>query len=387
MHSITIELQMSLLLFVALAGYLLASRIGQPAVVGQILLGLLVGSSGLQLITYSDFVANLAQLGAIVLLFVIGLEFKLKDIAKIKYIWIAIIGVVIPWLGGYWIADIFGFDTHKAILIGVALTATSIAITADTLRELGKLGSESAKAIIGAAVIDDILALLALSMAQQLSAGGVAWSTSGLLILKALVFLVLGFLLGQFVIGKLVVRLDDTNLAKKYPEFVFILALMFAFFYAISAALMGLSAIVGAFVAGVALEGVHLKNSKHFKEGAEYLRIVFGAVFFISLGVLADLNALTPSMIAFSLLLTLVALATKVLGCGIPARLLGFSWRDSFVIGFGMSPRGEIAMAIALLALQSGAIEQSAYVALMSMSLLTTLCVPLVLKNWLYRYA
>ncbi len=387
MHGITIELQMSLLLFVALAGYLLASKIGQPAVIGQLLLGLLVGNSGLGLITYTGFVANIAQLGAIILLFVIGLEFKLKDIAKLQYVWIAIFGVVFPWAGGYWIATLFGFDTNKAVLIGVALTATSIAITADTLRELGQLGSNTAKAIIGAAVIDDILALLALSMAEQLSEGSIAWSTTGILLFKAGIFLVLGFLIGHFVLSKVVVRLDESEIARKYPDFVFVFALMMAFFYAIAAALMGLSAIVGAFVAGVVLEGVQLKYSKHFKEGTEYLRIIFGAIFFISLGVLADIRALTPEMISFSLLLTLVAIATKVVGCGLPAKLQGFSWRESLVVGFGMAPRGEIAMAIALISLQKGIIEQPAYVSLMFMSILSTLCVPLVLKNWLYKDA
>ncbi len=151
--------QMSLLLFVALAGYLVASRINQSAVIGLILVGILVGPSALGLITYTDFVAGLANLGAVILLFVIGLEFRIQDIVGIRNGVIAAVGVIVPWIGGYGISIAFGFDTSSAIFIGTALTATSIAITANVLREMGKLQTDAAKAIIGAAVIDDVLSL------------------------------------------------------------------------------------------------------------------------------------------------------------------------------------------------------------------------------------
>ena len=163
----TVEFQMCLLFFVALGGYLLASKINQSAIIGVILAGLIIGPSVLGLITYTDFVRSLASLGAIVLLFVIGLEFKVLDIFKWKYGAIALIGVIFPFIGGYFVAKIFGFDFATAIFIGTALTATSVAITANVLREMGKLQSDVAKAIIGAAVIDDILGLLILSTSQQ----------------------------------------------------------------------------------------------------------------------------------------------------------------------------------------------------------------------------
>ncbi|MGB5606660.1 MAG: cation:proton antiporter, partial [Gammaproteobacteria bacterium] len=150
MHE-SIELQMSLLLAVALAGHLLSGLVRQPAVVGQILAGLIVGPSVLGWITYTAFVANIAHLGAIVLLFVVGLEFRARDLAAVRPFVIAVAGIVLPWLTGYLIARGFGFDTGRSLLIGVALCATSIAITADTLRELGRLKSPEAKLIIGAA--------------------------------------------------------------------------------------------------------------------------------------------------------------------------------------------------------------------------------------------
>lgn len=387
MHDLahSIEFQMSLLLFVALAGYLVSSRIGQPAVVGQILVGLAIGPSVLGWVTYTEFVSSIAHLGAVILLFVVGLEFKLKDIASIKYLVIGLLGVIVPWIGGYFLALAYDFEHHRAVIIGVALTATSIAITADTLREMGKLSSPVAKAIIGAAVIDDVLALAALSIANEMATGTVSVLSSGLILFKAIVFLGIGALLGKYLLSRLVTRIDESAMAIKYPDMVFIFAMMVAFFYGMTAEIIGLSAIVGAFVAGVSLEGVGLKNSKSFKEGAEYLRIIFASVFFVSLGVLADVRAMTWELMGFVLVITLVAIVTKLVGCGLPAKALGMNWRDSTVLGFGMVPRGKVAMIVALIALNQGVIDQPAYVALVLMALLTTIITPLVLRNLLLK--
>ena len=139
------EFQMSLLLFVALGGYLIASRINQSAVIGLILVGLLVGPSVLGLITYTDFVRGLAELGAVILLFVIGLEFNVKEILSVRNGVIAGVGVIIPWIGGYGISLVFGFSTSSAIFIGTALTATSIAITANVLKETRPAPDECSK--------------------------------------------------------------------------------------------------------------------------------------------------------------------------------------------------------------------------------------------------
>src|SRR4030043_1859186 len=170
----SVEFQMSLLLFVALAGYLIASHINQSAVVGIILAGIAVGPSWLGLVTYTDFVSSLAHLGAVVLLFTIGLEFNIKDIAKVRYFIIALFGIIVPALGGFFLATLFDFDFNASVFIGTALTATSIAITANVLREMGKLQTETAKAIIGAAVIDDVLALLALSVSEGIVTGDIS---------------------------------------------------------------------------------------------------------------------------------------------------------------------------------------------------------------------
>src|SRR3989338_5039651 len=228
----TIEFQMSLLLFLALAGYLIASRINQSAVIGEILVGLLIGPSLLGWITYTDFVRSVAHLGAVILLFVIGLEFKLKDIFNLKYLVIALVGVIVPWIGGFYIAKLFGYEFGSAVFVGTALTATSIAITANVLKEMGKLQTDAAKAIIGAAVIDDVLSLLVLSISTQVVAGAFSWSSTVLVLLKAVIFLAAGSYIGIKYLSPMLEKIDRSKIAGKFPEFVFIFAMMLAFLYA-----------------------------------------------------------------------------------------------------------------------------------------------------------
>ncbi len=381
----SIEFQMSLLLFVAMAGYLIASRINQSAIIGEILVGMAVGPSLLGLITYTDFVSAVGHLGAVILLFVVGMEFKVRDIYKPSYLLIAIVGVIVPWAGGFLLAEAFGYPFASAVFVGTALTATSIAITANVLKEMGKLQTNAAKAIIGAAVIDDVLSLIALSISGDLVHGAFSIESALVVLAKAVVFLVFGYLAGRMLVAKAIIRIDKTRIARKYPEFAFIFAMMFAFLYGMLAELVGLSAIVGAFIAGVALEGIKLTHSKSFAEGSEYLYIIFAAVFFVSLGVLVDLHGLGAGMVWFLLALTGVAIATKIVGCGLAARLQGISAKDSLIIGFGMSPRGEVAMIVALLGLNQGIIGQDLYVPIVLMSLLTTIITPIALRSWLYR--
>jgi len=374
----SIEFQMSLLLFVALAGYLIAYRINQSAVVGIILVGIVVGPSALDLVTYTDFVSSLGHLGAVVLLFTIGLHFNIKEIVHIKYLFIAALGIVVPWIAGYFLAKPFGFDNDASIFIATALTATSIAITANVLKEMGKLETDASKAIIGAAIIDDVLSLLALAIAEEAVSGELSISLVLITIAKAIGF-------GGLIVRKVMVRLDNTSFSDRYPESIFILAMMVAFLYSLLAELMGLSAIIGSFLAGVSLTRVRLKHDEAFREGAEYLQIIFASIFFISLGVLLDFSLFTLHLTWFVLALTAVAIFTKLIGCGLPARLSGISHRDSLTIGMGMVPRGEVAMIVALIGLNRDLIMQDTYAAIVLMSLLTTIIPPLIMRNWLFK--
>jgi Kef-type K+ transport system membrane component KefB len=248
---------------------------------------------------------------------------------------------------------------------------------------MGKLQTDVAKTIIGTAVINDVLSLLALSISTRLASGTFSYLSTSLIILKAVGFIAIGSFIGYIFVSRFVTKIDNAKIAQKYPEFVFIFAIAVAFLYAMVAELMGLSAIFGSFIAGVSLEGIHLKHSKHYKEGAEYLHIIFASIFFVSLGVLADFKALTLTVIVFSIVLPVVAVLSKVLGCCIPAHLLGMKLKDSLILGFGVSPRGEVAMAIALIGLNHNLIDQEVFVSLILMSVVTTTIASVVLRNWL----
>jgi Kef-type K+ transport system membrane component KefB len=160
---------------------------------------------------------------------------------------------------------------------------------------------------------------------------------------------------------------------------------MVAFLYSLVAELAGLSAIIGSFLAGVALTRVKLKHDVSFRKGAEHLQIIFASIFFISLGVLLNLSEVTLDLVWFIFILTIVALFTKFIGCAVPAKLQGINTRDSLIIGVGMIPRGEVAMIIALIGLNQNLITQNTYAALVLMSLLTTIIPPLILRNWLFK--
>jgi len=379
----TIEFQLSLLLFVALAGYLIASKINQSAIVWEILVGIAIGPSLLGLITYTDSVQIFAQLGAVVLLFVVGLEFNIKDVFNLKYGIIALIGVIVPWLGGFLLAEFFGYDFISSVFVGTALTATSIAITANVLREMGKLQTEAAKAIIGAAVIDDVLGLLVLSFSMQVTSDTISIVPIVLVIIEAVVFMVVGGYVGHVYLSRLIERLDATKFAGRYPEAIFLFAMMIAFIYSMIAELIGLSAIVGAFLAGVALTSCIIKHGKNFKEGAEYLMIIFASIFFVSLGILADFHALTLQILWFLIALTIIAFLTKIIGCYLGARIGRMSHKNSLIVGMGMAPRGEVAMIVALIGLNLGVIQQDIYVSIILMSLLTTIFVPIILRHFM----
>jgi Kef-type K+ transport system membrane component KefB len=381
------EFQMSLLMFVALAGYLIAYRINQSAVVGIILAGIVVGPSLLGLITYTNFVSSLANLGAIVLLFTIGLEFRIKDIAKLRYFVIALLGIIVPAAGGFLVASAFDFDFKASIFVGTALTATSIAITANVLREMGKLNTEVARAIIGAAVIDDVLALLALSLSEGLVSGTISVTSLVITGAKAVGFIGAGILVAKPLVNRLIAALDSTKMAAKYPETIFLFAIMVAFLYALAAEVVGLSGIVGSFLAGASFAGLRLVRGSSFKDGAEHLQIIFASIFFVSLGVVIDLHQMTWSIVWFVLALTAVAIASKVIGCGLPAAMQRMSKRDSLAVGVGMVPRGEVAMIVGLIGLSQGLVTQNVYTAVILMSLLTTVLPPLVLKKLLSKPA
>jgi Kef-type K+ transport system membrane component KefB len=376
--------ELTFLLLISLLSSFVFARFGQPRVIGYILVGVLIGPSALKIIVPTDAstsglpesVMMLAQLGSIVLLFMIGLECELKDVYTRRSISIAVGGVVLPWVAGFLVADAMGYGTD-AIFIGATLVATSVAITAGVTSELGMLGTPVAYAIVGAAVVDDVLGMLVLAISRGLTVGGLDPVGVTAIVLLAILFIVLGAWIGSKVLTKLVFNVQISGYRRKLPMSGFILALTIAFLYAFIAELIGLSAIVGAFVAGTAFSGSALRDG--FRKGTMYLEALFVPLFFVSLGVIVDIYAIGDAL-WFAIVLTLVAIATKVVGCGIPARLSGMKDWDSLAVGVGMMPRMEIALVIAFIGLSSGIIEEKVYSVVVFMGLATAIFAPTLLK-------
>ena len=383
--------ELTFLLVISLFASFLFARFGQPRVLGYIVVGVVIGPSALGIIrpeithisTQLGSVQLLAELGAIVLLFMIGLECDLKEIYSRRSISIALGGVIVPWVGGYLLASAMGFGSD-AIFIGATLVATSVAVTAGVTSQLGLIGTPVAYAIVGAAVVDDVLGMIVLGISKGLLPQyGLDVFGILLLILGAILFIVLGAWLGARYLTKLVFNVQVRGFRTKLPMSGFILVLAIAFLYSFIAEAIGVTALVGAFVAGTAFSGSALRDG--FRKGTQYLEALFVPLFFVSLGVVVDVSGFTLADLWFGIVLTIVALATKIVGCTIPARMTGMSWWDSFAVGVGMTPRLEIALVIAYYGLTNGIIAEKVYSIVVFMGLLTAIFAPSMLGRVLKR--
>jgi Kef-type K+ transport system membrane component KefB len=376
--------ELTFLLVVSLFAGFLFSRFGQPRVIGYIVVGVIIGPSVLKIIQAGEGGASglpesiqmLAELGSIVLLFMIGLECDLREIYTKKSIAIAIGGVIVPWGAGFLVAGAFGYG-EDAVFVGVTLVATSVAVTATVISELGLIGKPVAYAIVGAAVVDDILGMVVLGISKGISTGTVDSSGLVMLVIGAVLFVTVGAWVGSKLLVRMVFNVQISGYRRKLPLSGFTLVLAIAFLYAFVAELIGISAIVGAFVAGTAFSGSALRDG--FRKGMQYLEALFVPLFFVSLGVVVNVVDMVDTF-WFMVALTAVAFATKIIGCGIPAKLVGMSSWDSLAVGIGMTPRLEIALIIAYYGLSTGIIGADLYSVVVAMGLLTAVFSPPLLK-------
>lgn len=381
--------ELTFLLAISLLSSFLFVRLGQPRVIGYIIVGVIIGPSVLGIIQSSDTgtsglpesITMLAELGAIVLLFMIGLECDLKEIYTRRSIAIALGGVLVPWVSGFLLAHAFGYGSD-AIFIGATLVATSVAVTATVIFELGMIGTPVAYAIVGAAVVDDVLGMIVLGISKGLAAETVDFTTIGLQVVGAVLFVALGAWIGSRFLVRAVFNVQVSGYRRKMPMSGFILALSIAFLFSFIAEVIQISAIVGAFVAGAVFSGSALRDG--FRKGTQYLEALFVPLFFVSLGTVVDLGEIWET-IGFGIVLTLVAFATKIVGCAIPARMTGMSGWDSTAVGMGMVPRLEIALAIAYYGLSTEIIDTTLYSVVVFMALATAILSPPLLKMALRR--
>ncbi|HYS73987.1 MAG TPA: cation:proton antiporter [Thermoplasmata archaeon] len=384
--------QLTILLVLATLSHLTIKRFHQPTIVGEIALGILIGPSvlGFYFNVYpfdQALVASFAGLGAIFLLFLIGLESDFRAIYTTKNVLVAAGGVALPFVLGFVTAYLLvppnavgtsGTQFTMAIFMGATLTATSTAIAASVLLDLGLMKEPVAQTIMGAAVVDDILSLVVLSLVVGASRGEVNPLSIGLLVLAALAFIGVGMAVGIYFFRRVVVRIQVEGMKLGLKHGGFIIAMAVTFLYAFVAEIVGLSAVVGAFLAGTLFASTPLRED--FTEGAGYLGAIFTPIFFISLGLQVDLPLAlgNVALLVFGAVLTVVAILTKVVGCGIPARLTKMTRHEALAVGWGMTPRGEVGLIVALAALSASVIAESLFsVLVVVMILVSVLPAPL----------
>lgn len=360
----------------------LARKFGQPAVLGELLAGVLVGQSVLGLIDPSQEVLNLlGELGVVILLFSIGLETDLKQLIKAgpAATAVAIVGVLLPFALGYLVCKGLGLSTIAAVVVGAAMTATSVGITARVLSELGRLKDPEGQVILGAAIIDDVIGLVILTVVAGLAKGAEV-SVLGVATTAAAAF---GFLAGALLIGRFVVpQLIKLTEKSDLPGTPTILALMLAFGLAWLADQAGSAVIIGAFAAGLLIVGTpHLDE---IEMGVTRLGHFFVPLFFVTVGASVDVSVLNPldagnhQTLKIAGVLTVVAVLGKFVAGYAP---FWFKGKKS-LIGAGMIPRGEVGLIFAQMGLGSGVFDAGLFAAVTVVVMLTTFLAPPLLK-WL----
>ena len=364
---------------------LMTKKINLPQVVGALAAGLVLGP-GLHLVEETEFIKNLSEIGVIVLMFSAGLETDIKELKKcgLASFIIALIGVLVPLAGGFGVAYLFnnGESTLPTsvflqnIFIGIILTATSVSITVETLKELGKLSTNAGNAIIGAALIDDILGIIALTVVTSLADPSVE---IGKVLLKILLFFVCGGLFGVL-FHILFVRWTDRTTAKLHRYNVMSFAFCLLFAYA-AEEFFGVADITGALLAGVLIStSTKIKYISSRFETLSYM--LLSPVFFASIGLNVKLtkDSFNSSIIIFTLLLLVVAIITKIIGCGIGAKLCRYTTKESIQIGIGMVSRGEVALIVANKGQAVGLMDDRFFAPIVIMVVITTIVTPILLK-------
>ena len=374
----------------------LMARLNMPEVLGELFAGIVLGPFALgslqiwgePLVAFNEHVLAFAEIGAILILFVAGLEVGFAQFRALgsKSLVIGVCGVLVPFLLGVYVVLVVPLpptDLPAALIVGAALTATSIAITMRTLEELGVLDSIEGRLMINAAVIDDVLGLIVLSIVISIITTGVTPSPAEITwVLLRTLGLWLGLLLSVVYVGSRLLTLSKKWVARGTIEMA---ATALCFGSAALSAAIGLHPIVGAFSAGMAIA-----ESKVLAQVKEYIgkvSLVFSPIFFGVIGARLNLWALTPMSIYGMLLILAIAIIGKVVGCGIPAALATRSSRIGARVGVGMISRGEVGLIVGGIGLAAGAINQDVYAQIVAMAVITTIVTPILLRRSFGRRA
>jgi Kef-type K+ transport system membrane component KefB len=380
-------LELSVIIVAAKAGGWISQRLRQPAVLGELLAGLMLGPSVINFMHLPPFtdraveetVLHLAELGVICLMFIAGLEIDLGDLLKAGRVstLAGVIGVIVPLALGAVTAILFGCTSNAALFIGIILTATSVSISAQTLMELRVLRRREGLALLGAAVIDDVLVILILSLFTALATGaGSIGEIAGVLI-KMIGYLAVAAALGTFVVPRLAHWVHGQPISEGLTAIVLVTAMAFAW---AAEEMGGLAAITGAFIAGVGLSRSPLRDD--IERGLRSITYGFLVpIFFVSIGLRADVRAIGLADVPFALVIVIVAILSKVVGCGLGAYWGGFSRREALRVGVGMISRGEVGLIVAAVGIQLRLITDSTFAIVVIVVLVTTLITPVLLRR------
>lgn len=362
----------------------IAVRFGQSGIIGELIAGVIIGPSVFGLVTETPVLASISELGAIILLFEVGLSTDIKEFAKAGG-WataVAVIGVVLPYFFGYYTFLYFGMTTTQAIFAGAVLTATSVGITARVFKDLKKLESEEARIVLGAAVIDDVIGLAILAVVLKLVVGGTVTMGSILQVAgTAVLFLALAIGAGLLIapsLFRLVSKMQQENI-------IFVIAFAFCLFISALSSKFGLAPIVGAFAAGLVLSTT--KQKEEIKADVKPLSAFFVPIFFVLMGTNVELSTFNPFVPdnRTILLLTAVLFIVAFLGKAVAGYAVLKKGINKLLIGVGMVPRGEVGLIFAGIGLRNEVFDSSAYSALVAVIMLTTFITPFILKYLISR--
>lgn len=364
---------------------LFSRKIHMPAVVGALAAGVILGPAGFGMITLEGstgiFLEELAEIGVILLMFNAGLETDLSELKKngVASLVTALIGVVVPLLGGF-LGYAFFFHTDfsdytellKAVFVGVVLTATSVSITVETLREMGKLKGKVGTTILGAAILDDIIGIIVLTVVTSLKDTSVSP--------VSVLFKILGYFVFIAVVTVVLVKMKSYVEMQDEKRRVVILCVAFCFVMAyVSEEFFGIADITGAYFAGLML--CSMKIGPYVARRCEIPSyLIFSPVFFASVGLKVTLGGMDAGIWIFSLILLVIAILSKIVGCGLGARFCGCTGREALQIGVGMVSRGEVALIVAQKGYASGLLDNQLFAPIVLVVIVTTLLTPILLK-------
>lgn len=369
-------LQLSAILAAAALGGYICRKLNQPAVLGQLLFGILIGPSVLNIVSPTETFVHMSDLGVILLMFIAGLETDLDEMirsGKSSFI-IAIGGVILPIALGIAASSLFGNSITEGFFIGVILAATSVSITVETLREIDKLKTKQGMAILGAAVIDDVIGIILLSLVTGLV--NPEESQSFIIVMAKL----MAFFVAAFIVGVIIIRFSRKYFTtKNTSKNIAVIALIFCLLLGYLAEEMGVAAITGAYLAGMILSATPFKIKISYSM-QEVAYMLLTPIFFVVTGMKVDISHMLNDL-PFGVTLLIAAVLGKIIGCGVVAKFLGFGRRESMQIGIGMVPRGEVALIVTDIGLKLGVVPKGLFASIIFMILATTIVTPPFLKK------